>query len=317
MLRMERLSWRALRPVLIAGAAATAWLALSAPTASADAASDTGSLLGGVTSSVTSVSEAATRPVEDVLAAAAFGPGAGPADAALPSPPDSAEPAVTLQPLTATADQFISAVPVVNLVVPSGTVATVTETTFDTTDVIVADLAQELLPAASGIISVLDPVVEPVSDRLAGVEALPGNVAASDRAVTASGVVGGTTDTPVLAPSLPVGAESAVRAPAADVPSYSTAPLGTAGSGVLQLVPVSTGSVESPGHNEGSPGQSEVPAVPCSGSGSSQSSGGGAGGAAWLSTFHVDVALIGVFPISGPLQNAPAPVSFDPGSSPD
>jgi len=321
-LRMERLSWRALRPLLLAGAAATAWLTLSAPAASADAASDSDSLLGGVSSSVSSVTEAATSTVEDVLAAApSLVPDTSPADAmVLTAQPSSAEPAGFVQPLIGAVDNSIAAVPVANQVVPSGTADAVTAPVIEAADEIVDEIAQDLLPAMKDTLPVLDPVVEPVSDLLAGVDSLPGNIAAPVLTIPdASGPAGGTTSSvaPDLFLSVRADTESAGGFPAADVTSKAAAPFPAADSGSPRAVPVHTGSLEPPLPHDGSPGPSELPAVPGSGSGSSQSSGGGAGGTAWLSPFYLDVPLTRAFPVGGPLQNAPAPVSFDPGSSPD
>jgi hypothetical protein len=317
-LRMERLSWRALRPLLLAGAAATAWLTLSAPGASADGASDPGSLLSGVSSSVSSVREAATSPVGDILAGAASSPTpvAAPADVTvLPAEPSSTEPAGLVQPLTGAVDHVIAAVPVVNQIVPTGSVGAVTAPVIDAADGIVAGIAQEVLPAAGDTLPVLEPVVEPVSDLLDGVDSLPDNIAAP--VLTVPDAAGAASNTPAVALPLLADTERAGRPAAADVTAKAVAPFSAAVSGTLRPAPAQAGSLESPGPRGGSPGPSELPAVPGSGSGSSQSSSGGAGGTAWLSTFHLDVPLTGVFPVSGPLQNAPAPVSFDPGSSPD
>ncbi|WLQ05131.1 hypothetical protein [Arthrobacter oryzae] len=315
---MERLSWRALRPVLLAGAAATAWLTLSAPAASANAASDPGSLVGGVSSSVSSVAEAATSPVGDILAAAASSPtavAAPPGVTVLPAQPSSTEPAGLVQPLTGAVDHVIAAVPVVNQIVPTGNISAVTAPVIDAADGIVAGIAQEVLPAAGDTLPVLEPVVEPVSDLLDGVDSLPDNIAAP--VLTVPDAAGGASNTPAAALPLRADTESAGGPAAAYVTSMAVAPFSAADSGTLRSVPAETGSVESPGPREGSPGPAEIPAVPGSGSGSGQSSSGGAGGAAWLSTFYLDVPLTGVFPVSGPLQNAPTPVSFDPGSTPD
>jgi hypothetical protein len=57
--------------------------------------------------------------------------------------------------------------------------------------------------------------------------------------------------------------------------------------------------------------------APAAGSGSGQSSGGSQTPAAWLSSNFEHLSLPGSVPVSGPIQHLPAPVSFDPGSSPD
>ncbi|MFF1384926.1 hypothetical protein ACFVWT_15310 [Arthrobacter sp. NPDC058288] len=324
--------WRALRPLLLAGAAATAWLTLSAPGASADTASDSASLLGNVNSSVSSVADAAMNPVEDVLAAAAPSILAnGPADAAvLPAQPSPAEPGGLLRPLTGAAtgtlDHLLETAPAVNQIVPSGTGGAVTAPVTAAADGIVTAIAEEVLPIASDVLPGLDPVVGPVGDLLTGVDSVPGSdvlipdlpvpdAAAPDDAST-------NMVTPIDLPPVSADASSARDLPAApgistSVMSKPAAPFQAHGHGTMQSVPVQAGVVEDPLPHDGPPNPATLPAVPGSGSGSSQSQSSGASGAAWLAAFHLDVPPTGVLPVSGPLQSAPAPVSFDPGSSPD
>ncbi|WP_457971568.1 hypothetical protein [Arthrobacter sp. D1-17] len=54
-----------------------------------------------------------------------------------------------------------------------------------------------------------------------------------------------------------------------------------------------------------------------SGSGSGQGPSGSQTPAAWLSNNFAYLSVPGSVPVSGPIQHVPAPVSFDPGSSPD
>ncbi|MEV7131676.1 hypothetical protein AB0N24_02190 [Arthrobacter sp. NPDC093128] len=314
-----RSPWRTLRPLLLAGAAATAWLALSAPAANAESTPDTGSLLGTISSSVSSVAGTAATPVNDALASV------GHAVAGPPAQPAAPESAGMLQPLTGaatgTVDYFIDAVPVVDQIVPSGTSGTVTSPVIAAADTFVAEAAHAVLPAAGDALPVLEPVLEPVDELLAGTDTLPLPLPGSEAlapglaAVTDSSAFDGVFGTEVgLAPGVQLDAiplsyrlsltpESALSLPVAN--------LGSARSSAPAWSP------ESPGNGDGTAGPYKLPAVPGSGSGTSQSSGAGPGGSAWLSTFHLDVPLTGVFPVSGPLQNSPAPVSFDPGSSPD
>ncbi|WP_454697918.1 hypothetical protein [Arthrobacter humicola] len=320
---MKRLSWRALRPLLFAGAAATAWLTLSAPGASADAASDPGSLLGNVSSSASSVTEAAVRPVAGALAAAApsVAPGAAEAvHATLSGQPSTTEHAGLLSPITGpatgTVDRLIEAVPLVNTVVPSGSVGTITAPVVEAADGIVVEIVQQALPAASDALPALDPAVDPVGELLTGVELLPDNGAALLPGVPApSEWEGGTAGdvTPPLVLPVSGGPESS-RELSAD-PAKSAVVSASKGSRTLPTP--HAGSIEAPLPADKTPYPAALPAVPGSGSGSSQYSGSGAGGAAWLSDFHMDVPLNQAVPVSGPLQTSPAPVSFDPGSSPD
>ena len=332
MSRMEsaRLPWRTLRPVLLAGAAATAWLALSAPAASADSMSDSGSLLGGISSSVSSVAGTAATPVNDTLAAVvhAVRPEAvpAPAVAAPPAQPAAPQAAGLLQPLTGaaagTVDYLVEAVPVVNQIVPSGTVGTVTAPLVTAADPILAEAARTALPAASDALPVLEPVVEPVDELLPGTDTLsiplPGSEALAPglAAVTNSSAFDGGFGTEAgPAPDVQWGAIRLSSGLSLAPEPTQSLPVANLGSARSSSAPA--GSLESPGNSNGGPGLYELLAVPGSGSGTSQSSGAGPGGSAWLSSFHLDVPLTGVFPISGPLQSSPAPVSFDPGSSPD
>src|SRR6476661_6343815 len=87
------LSWsvlRPLRPVFLAGAAALAWLAFSAPAADANNPHDQSSLLGGIASTVSSVGNGAGNGRGNAAggASAALVPG----PAAVPSEPVDAEP---------------------------------------------------------------------------------------------------------------------------------------------------------------------------------------------------------------------------------
>jgi hypothetical protein len=310
-LRVEsaRLPWRALRPLLLAGAAATAWLALSAPAASADSA-DSGSLLGGISSSVSSIAGTAAADA--------------PAVAALPAQPVTPEPEDLLQPLTGpvtgTVDYLIETVPVVNQIVPAGNIGTVTAPVVTAADTIVAEAADTVLPTANDALPVLDPILEPVEELLSGIDSLPlaeSEAVAPDPAVVLdiSAFDGGfgTDVEPDLGGPFNASPDSSELSATPD----SAASLPAARPGSARSTAAPAGSLESPGNGEAAPGPHELPAVPGSGSGTSQSSGAGPGGTAWLSTFHLDVPPAGVFPVSGPLQNSPAPVSFDPGSSPD
>ncbi len=322
MSRMEsaRSPWRTLRTLILAGAAATAWLALSAPAANAESTPDSGSLLGTISSSVSSVAGTAATPVNDTLASVRQTVAEPPAQLAAP------EPAGRLQPLTGaatgTVDYFIDAVPVVNQIVPSGTSGTVTSPVIAAADTFAADAAHAVLPAAGDALPVLEPVLEPVDELLTGTDTLPLPLPGSEAlapglaAVTDSSAFDGGFGTEVgPAPGVQLGAIPLSYRLSLTPESTLSLPVANLGSARSSAAPA--WSPESPGNGDGTAGPYELPAVPGSGSGTSQSSGAGPGGPAWLSTFHLDVPLTGVFPVSGPLQNSPAPVSFDPGSSPD
>lgn len=299
-----RLPWRALRPLLLAGAAATAWLAFSAPTANADSAADSGSLFGSINSSVSSITSTAATQANAVAA-----PRARPATA------ESND----LLPLTGTVDDFIEAVPIVNQIVPAGAVGAVTAPITTAADIIVAEAAHTALPAASDALAVLDPILEPVEEVLSGVESLPlpdGAAAPGSAVVPDISAFDGGFGTDV-GPALGGRTNASPDSSGLLVASDSAASFPDACQGSARSSDAPAGSLESPGNSEASPGPHEFPAAPGSSSAASQSSGAGPGGSAWLSAFHLAVPLIGVFPVSGPLKNCPEPVSFDPGSSPD
>ncbi|MET3172360.1 UNVERIFIED_ORG: hypothetical protein ABIB52_000184 [Arthrobacter sp. UYCu721] len=127
-----RSPWRALRPLLLAGAVTATWLTLSASAATADYSRDSGSLLGGLTSSATSLTAPLSGAVSPILEAGS------PA----PSP----------------------AVPVVKSVVPAGTVSAVAvpidAVVDNAADALIETVAAPLTEAAP----VLEPVLKPVLD---------------------------------------------------------------------------------------------------------------------------------------------------------
>jgi hypothetical protein len=232
-----------------------------------------------------------------------------------------------LQPLTgasAGVDQLIEAVPVMNQIVPADTVGTVTAPVVQAADSVVADAADTVFPAATDTLPVLDPVLdpvlEPVAHLISGSHDLPLPAPESlvpglaDKFATSDPDGGlGTDVAPAVGQALSASADyTGISGRPAEV-----SPSSTAAAGLARSSATSGGTIASPDYGHEAPALAELPAVPGSGSASGQSSGGGPGGIAWLSTFQLDVPLTGVFRVGGPLQNPPAPVSFDPGSSPD
>ena len=134
--------------------------------------------LGGISSSVSSVAGKPPPPPSTTpWPVAPSAPGAGCSGRVLPAQPSGPEPAGLLQPLTGaatgTVDYVIEAVPVVNQIVPSGTVGTVTAPVVAAADTIVAEAAHAVLPAASDALPVLEPVLEPVDELMSGTDTLP------------------------------------------------------------------------------------------------------------------------------------------------
>ena len=317
---MARMSspWHALRPVLLAGAAAVTWLALSSTPATADATPDSSSLLGGATSPVSSLTQdLAASPVSLVHAGSTGSPGL-------------LQPAVA--PVSGVADNLIAAVPVVDHVVPAGTASAVSAPLVDLADKVTAGVAQEVVAPAAAAVPVLEPALQPVADLLTGTAPLP---VPPLEAVQ--------TDLPAVAIPAPAQdqASSAEESPDARqttpesgqaVEALSTAATaqGSAGVEVIGLgglantaapqlgVSGTAGSVtEQPLTVDIAPPPAQAPAAPASGTGSGGSSGGTPGAAAWLNPFYFD--FDGTRAVRADLSPAhvPSPVSFDPGSSPD
>jgi hypothetical protein len=156
----SRSPWRALRPVLLAGAATLTWLTFSSTAASADTLSDTSSLLGGVASSVSAASEKLLHAVPGV-----------------PATPAGAQPAGLLQPVVGAvagqADNLISSVPVVQHVVPPGTVPAVTAPVTRIADGATSAVVEVVLRPVTDSVPVLEPVLDPVADLVTGTTPIP------------------------------------------------------------------------------------------------------------------------------------------------
>lgn len=312
----SRSPWRALRPVLLAGAAAFTWLTFSATSASADLLPDTSSLLGGVTSSTQSVTE---NLVPVVPAPPVQGPAAPPA-AGLLQP--------VAEQVSTVADNLVASVPVVNQVVPAGTVTAISEPVAQIADGATSAVVETVVPPVVEALPVLEPVVQPVADVVTGTVPLPVPVPELPEVASAEELA------PDVLQAVPAdsGSESAVTdaAPAGDL-SLDAAPAlfaaatpGTdattlAGAFAVppggQALPAMSG--DQPETTDGSPHPVQVPAAPGSGSGSGASSAGSGGSTAWLNTFNFNIPDAGPVRAGEASEHAPAPVSFDPGSSPD
>lgn len=323
----SRSPWRALRPVLLAGAATLTWLTFSSTAASADTLSDTSSLLGGVTSSVSSVSEKLLTPA----------PGT-------PSTPASGQPAGLLQPVAGPvaglADDIVASVPVLHHVVPAGTVSAVTTPVTRIVDRTASAVVEAVVPGVTKTVPVPEPVLEPATDLETGptplpvpVPALPGTDQDKSEDPAAPGIDGSSTAADqAFAGAAQTGEEtgrpsatdrSSPDPSAAEANFPSPSGMTRVSAGALQFgspgsFPASLAS-ESPGEADTSPHRGPVPAAPVgagAGSGAPASS-GSSGSAAWLSSFDVHLPLADVYRAGEHPAHAPAPVSFDPGSSPD
>ncbi len=241
-------------------------------------------------------------------------------EAASPAP----SPAGLLQPVMGrvadTADQLIAAVPVVKSVVPAGTVTAVAVPVAAVVDTAADDLAETIIPPLADAAPVLAPVLNPVVDLVdatvpSAPVSVPGLLPLDETA--AAGGSSTVMDTPAAATAAAghVTADATAHSPGSSgnlLAATGTSPLQVPASKEMHAAPA-----ESPWTTDPSLPQAPAPAGPASGTGSGASPSGPSGSAAWLDDFDFNVPLLGVFPISGSPDNAPSPVSFDPGSSPD
>lgn len=322
-------SWRpsrSLRSLMLGGVAAVAWIALSSSGASADDGSHSDSILGGLTSSVSSATSAAGDALSTVPS---HSRAANPA--AAPSPASGSN--GLLQPvvgsLTGTVDNLADTVPLIHQVVPDDAVTNAVAPVSAALDDAASGVADAVIPPASETIPALQPVLDPVADVISGGDlALPEPVAGVVTDLVGEPVVPG----PGLLDLSDAERDSAEALPDTGVfvssPGSSTPAAFVAGvAGVfwppsMSLADTSgvagfSGETGPFGGDNEPPGPDGIPAVPGSGSGSGQSSGGSSGGAACLTDAFLNLPQPGSTPAYGPLQHAPAPVSFDPGSSPD
>lgn len=326
----SRSPWRTLRPALLAGAAALTWLTFSSTAASADTLPDASSLLSGVGSSVSTVLD---KQLDSV-------PG-------LPSDSADARPAGLLQPVIGSVagltDGVIASTPVVQHVIPAGTVPALAGPVTGIADRATSTVIETVIPPVTATVPALEPVLDPVADLVKGetllpvpVQVLPDAPVLTDSGVTAGpGLVDPNSGNPAkpdaeqAAPQPAQSAsqeESSIEESAADAASPAFLPGGT-----HREVPVGApthGSpdssrqalpVELPGSVGPSPRPGPVPAAPVTaGAGSSApASSGSSGSAAWLNSFHYQPAFAAVYSGGVRPEHAPDPVSFDPGSSPD
>lgn len=344
---------RPLRPVLIAGAAAVAWLSFSASAADASTQQGHDSLLGGITAPATSASSgtndlgitARALKVTDTLA-----PAAQPDVSAVPvlAPPAQAVDAGAVPAPAAAAEYGHSLL--------RGIVAPVESAAHTLT-------TSEVLPAqvTAPVVSLADTAVDRVADTVAQTVVAPAAEAAPDLAPPLKSI----SDVVSRAPSLieavaPVqGAREEVdSAAAADVaqalpvtlnsgssdqaegaaqsaaPAANTAAgnarirdqlslansilLGASGPAraAQSLLALSgKGGTAAGGDNRLGPLLPTSP--PGSGSGSGQSSGGPFASAAWLTSPFEHLPPAGLLAVRGPLQHIPSSIALEPGSSPD
>ncbi|OAE01141.1 hypothetical protein [Arthrobacter sp. OY3WO11] len=315
----NRSPWRALRPAFLAGAATLTWLTFSASAASADTLQDATSLLGGATSPLSSVAE------ELPLSAASL---VDPAPATSAPAPDSST--GLLQPLagevSGLAEQIVSSVPVVNNVIPAGTVSVIAVPIAESVDVATAEAVEAVVAPVTEVLPVLEPVLQPVEDLISATPALPELPLAGPGVDVPSAAVpdavNALTPTSVAVATVPaetakIAATGIFEGPGTDTPSAGPVDVATAYV-TLQTAVFQPGvTEEQPGTADPSPAPAQAPPAPGSGTGSSTTSAASSGAAAWLNPFDLNLPTTGVVLVGEFSEHAPAPVSFDPGSSPD
>ncbi|MHC6231660.1 hypothetical protein ACX5I6_19155 [Arthrobacter sp. MMS24-T111] len=314
--------WGALRPALLAGAAAVMWLTLSSATASADSGPGTPPLLGNVTGAVSAMTHDLANPASPV--ASPDGPAAAPGLVQ-----------TVAAPVSEAGDTIISTVPVVDQLVPTGSVSAVSTPIGGMADQLATGVTEVIAAPAAEAVPALEPALEPVADLLTGATATPlplptptVDVVLADlpsvvAPVPAAGpeALEALPDVPGMLPEADQGAEALPTAPSGS----SSAGFATVRSAALANTPAPQAGMSVPaGPASGqplpvdpAPLRAQVPAGPASGTGSGASSGGPASAAAWLSPACFGFERPGTVPAGETFEHAPAPVSFDPGSSPD
>lgn len=334
-MQRSRPVWRALRPVLLAAAATTAWAALSASAASADSSHDAIHAHEQAPSHVTRSATPVAALSQDLQA---------PLHSLPPALPDLSSAVPGLRPVThdvtVTAEQLPASVPDVKTVAPVPSLTPVTGAVMTKIDSTLSAMAGEADRAVSRIVTTVDKAVLPVVDAavpqivrttvtpvvspVAGVRpvtspsSLQGVKAATAPAASASGFAvprggpiqefGSQAGTPEARALTNVG-------PTASVPGMAVAFLPCPHKSLRHPDSVAPADPVLPGSNTKNP----TPA-PTGLLGNSSATGGNSGGnfhSPWISSFHINLPGHQNVPPNGVLMQAPAPVSFDPGSSPD
>lgn len=351
---LSRSLLRPLRPVLIAGAAAVAWLSFSAPAADASTQQGTDTLLSGVSSTVSSVasSEAKTagssprilKVVDSLAAVPARIPTAAttPARVSEPAPPAGSKAAGTspapapavLSPvvggIAAPLEAAAAALPSAE-VIPADTLTRVASPVVESADAaagrVAEGLATTVVQPVSEMAPALDQPLEAISDVLAATPLF-----ITPALAPAAEIVNDLGRAPVTTAILAVpsaqttdSVDSAARSKAVKAASAGGTPavLSAIAGASSRLggwgLPASIlGGPRAPLDGGAHSPDAPRPAPPSGlGSGGGQSVGGPSPSAAWLSSPFEYVPPAGALPVTGQLQHAPSPVAFDPGSSPD
>ena len=341
---------RPLRPVLLAGAAAVAWLSFSAPAAEASTQQGQDALLGAITAPAASASTgtnnpgltkqalkaidsiaAATQPdvpTVPVLAAPskAVPSGAAPAPAEyVPSLVSEIVAPVEAAANTLTSSEILPAqvtAPVASLA--DTAVDRVAEAVTQTVVEPVAEAAPVLAPplnSISDVVSPAPPLIEPVApvrqigeeiDSAAAVD-VPEALPAAPSSGSSNQGEGATQSAASTANTAP--GNTGIRDGFSSVNSTLFAASGPAMA--AQSLLALSGNEGTPAGDNKRLGPLLPTPPPGSGSGNGQSSGGPFVSAAWITSPFQHLPSAGLLPVYGPLQHVPSPIALEPGSSPD
>jgi hypothetical protein len=235
-------------------------------------------------------------------------------DVASPVVSDAAVPNAALQPVTNLVTETAGELGTVN---PSSVVNVVSP---------VVDVVSPVVDVVSPVVDVVSPVVDDPAVPDAALQPVPEPVTDVAPLLVSDFVPGTVRDDTVMV--LSEGSAGDTGAAVGRTGLWSAGPLSSLTPCGLLTGPLSTlldpaaaGSGFQAGTGaarESSGGAMPEPMpAPVFGSGSGQASGGSQTPAAWLSNNFEYLYVPGSVPVSGPIQHLPAPVSFDPGSSPD
>lgn len=311
---------RVLRSVMLAGAGAVVWMALSSTAANADSGNASNhTLLGGADSAVSNVVHNAPKglsgTVNNAVSAVTSVPVHAVASAPVPAvasapvpqvqlPAAQVPPAVAneLPQLTANVDHLVANTPVVNSVVPDGTVGAVTST-------VVPPATRAVDGVGSGVGSLLGSLPVAVPDVTLPSLHVP-DAAGTSEILDAGAAVAESADGVASMPAPDVAAPLPGLAGLSDLTGPNGTPSTTAAwtsASDDPSEPLSDGTVP-----PRAPGGSNT----ISGSAALSSNPSGAA-AAWLEGTNLIYPLAGTLLSPAAAGRVPAPVSFDPGSSPD
>jgi hypothetical protein len=341
---------RPLRPVLIAGAAAVAWLSFSAPAADASTQPGPDTLLGGITAPAASAGHGTNNPgltkqalkAVDSIAAAAqpdesavtvlAAPSRAVPSGAAPAPAKYVPSVVSeiVAPAEAAAGTLTS-----SEVFPAQVTAPVVSLADTAVDRVVDTVSQSVVEPAAEAAPVLAAPLESVSEVVSRAPSLIEPLAPA-RAVLEEVDPAAAAIVPEALPGTPsLGSSNRAEGPMQSAtPTADTARGGTGIRDGFSSVNSARPAVPGPAlaaqsflasyGNEGTPAGDDnrlsplLPAPPAgSGSGNGQSSGGPFASAAWLGRPFEHLPPAGLLPVSGPLQHIPSPIALEPGSSPD